>query len=148
MVKSPPWWNLHSRQRNTRQTMELMEHTVLGSGNWEGNTDRAYGRWGRGRGKWQHDAGVGQPSRASLKVSTEEGLGRMWGEDNRHLWEKCSRQRLHWQLRYGTHNLHGPCSCDGNPSTNPCLARWACRVCQCKGLGWMGFLRLEQTRWT
>lgn len=58
---------------------------MLGSGNWEGNTDKADRRLGVGRGNRQHHAEVGQPSRASLMVSTEEGLGRMQGEDDRHI---------------------------------------------------------------
>lgn len=44
--------------------MELMKHTVLGSGNWEGNTNKAYKaylRLGVGRGNQQHQARVGQP---------------------------------------------------------------------------------------
>lgn len=47
---------------------------VLGSGNWEGNTDKADRRLGWGGNRQSH-AEVGQPSRASLMVSTEEGLG-------------------------------------------------------------------------
>lgn len=136
-----------------------MKHTVLGSGNWEGNTNKAYKaylRLGVGRGNQQHQARVGQPIMGFPDGvcwgRTRPNVGR-WQQT--YLWGKCScqrrrqgqRARLHWQLRYRTHNLPGPCSCDGNSYTNLCLTRWACRVCQCKGLGSLWWGSWDWSRW-
>lgn len=106
---------------------------------WGGEREPAAPRWGG-------SAITGFPD-GIYWGRTKLNVGRRW---QTYLWEKCSCQRrrrgqralLHWQLRYRTHNLHKPCSCDRNSYTNPCLTRWVYHVCQRKGLG-----SLQQGSW-
>lgn len=73
MVKSPPSWNLYSRGGNTRKTNGIDGAYCVGEWSLGGKHRQGLPKAGVGRGNRQHHVGVGQPSWASLTVSTEEG---------------------------------------------------------------------------